>query len=90
MLTGFLLSSRDYLTLLILSIHRFQSLSKKMCIRDRAEGAQVFYYKKSDESKKIAQIMQTVLGEKLGSTRQIKSDVNYYILLHSQLSLIHI
>ena len=29
-----------------------------------------------------------VLGEKLGSTRQIKSDVNYYILLHSQLPTI--
>ena len=51
-------------------------------------GAQVFYYKKSEESKRIAQIMQGVLSEKLGTTRQIKSDVNYYILLHSKLPTI--
>ncbi len=38
--------------------------------------------------KRIAQIMQGILGEKLGTTRQIKSDVNYYILLHSKLPTI--
>lgn len=67
---------------MVISIHQNSYVTPK------AEGAQVFYYKKSDESKKIAQIMQNVLGEKLGSTRQIKSDVNYYILLHSQLPTI--
>ena len=55
---------------------------------EEIHGAQVFYYKKSEESKRIAQIMQGILGEKLGTTRQIKSDVNYYILLHSQLPTI--
>ena len=64
------------------------SIHQNSYVTPKAEGAQVFYYKKSDESKKIAQIMQNVLGEKLGSTRQIKSDVNYYILLHSQLPTI--
>ena len=57
-------------------------------VTPKAEGAQVFYYKKSEESKRIAQIMQGILGEKLGTTRQIKSDVNYYILLHSKLPTI--
>ena len=55
---------------------------------EEIHGAQVFYYKKSEESKRIAQIMQGILGEKLGTTRQIKSDVNYYILLHSKLPTI--
>ena len=55
---------------------------------EEIHGAQVFYYKKSEESKRIAQIMQGVLSEKLGTTRQIKSDVNYYILLHSKLPTI--
>lgn len=67
---------------MVISIHQNSYVTPK------AEGAQVFYYKKSDESKKIAQIMQTILGEKLGTTRQIKSDVSYYILLHSQVPTI--
>ena len=62
---------------MVISIHQNSYVTQK------AEGAQVFYYKKSEESKKIAQIMQNVLSEKLGTTRQIKSDVSYYILLHS-------
>ena len=59
---------------MVISIHQNSYVTPK------AEGAQVFYYKKSEESKRIAQIMQGILGEKLGTTRQIKSDVNYYIL----------
>lgn len=67
---------------MVISIHQNSYVTPK------AEGAQVFYYKKSEESKRIAQIMQGILGEKLGTTRQIKSDVNYYILLHSKLPTI--
>ena len=66
---------------MVISIHQNSYVTPK------AEGAQVFYYKKSEESKRIAQIMQGILGEKLGTTRQIKSD-NYYILLHSKLPTI--
>ena len=64
------------------------SIHQNSYVTPKAEGAQVFYYKKSEESKRIAQIMQGILGEKLGTTRQIKSDVNYYILLHSKLPTI--
>lgn len=67
---------------MVISIHQNSYVTPK------AEGAQVFYYKKSEESKRIAQIMQGILGEKLGTTGQIKSDVNYYILLHSKLPTI--
>ena len=67
---------------MVISIHQNSYVTPK------AEGAQIFYYKKSEESKRIAQIMQGILGEKLGTTRQIKSDVNYYILLHSKLPTI--
>jgi N-acetylmuramoyl-L-alanine amidase len=64
------------------------SIHQNSYVSGESRGAQVFYYKKSEESKRIAQIMQGILGEKLGTTRQIKSDVNYYILLHSKLPTI--
>ena len=67
---------------MVISIHQNSYVTPK------AEGAQVFYYKKSEESKRIAQIMQGILGEKLGTSRQSKSDVNYNILLHSKLPTI--
>ena len=51
---------------MVISIHQNSYVTPK------AEGAQIFYYKKSEESKRIAQIMQGILGEKLGTTRQIK------------------
>ena len=43
---------------MVISIHQNSYVTPK------AEGAQVFYYKKSEESKRIAQIMQGILGEK--------------------------
>lgn len=64
---------------MVISIHQNSYVTPK------AVGAQMFYYKKSEQGKVIAQGMQQILAEKLGTTRQIKSDVNYYILLHSNL-----
>ena len=64
---------------MVISIHQNSYVTAK------AYGAQMFYYKKSEEGKVIAQGMQKILADKLGSTRQIKSDVNYYILLNSNL-----
>lgn len=47
-------------------------------------GGQVFYYKKSEKGKRLAEILQErfdyVLGEK--NTRQAKPNDNYYLLLH--------
>lgn len=47
-------------------------------------GGQVFYYKKSENGKKLAEILQDrfdyVLGEK--NTRLAKPNDNYYLLLH--------
>jgi N-acetylmuramoyl-L-alanine amidase len=47
-------------------------------------GGQVFYYKKSDKGKELAEILQSrfdyVLGEK--NTRLAKPNDNYYLLLH--------
>lgn len=47
-------------------------------------GGQVFYYKKSGNGKKLAEILQSrfdyVLGEK--NTRLAKPNDNYYLLLH--------
>uniref|UniRef100_UPI000A9525D1 N-acetylmuramoyl-L-alanine amidase n=1 Tax=Clostridium sp. NkU-1 TaxID=1095009 RepID=UPI000A9525D1 len=47
-------------------------------------GGQVFYYKRSDKGKELAEILQSrfdyVLGEK--NTRLAKPNDNYYLLLH--------
>ena len=47
-------------------------------------GAQVFYYKKSQKGKRLAELLQKrftyVLGDK--NTRQAKPNDNYYLLLH--------
>lgn len=54
----------------------------------KVSGAQVFYYKKSEEGKKIATFVQKAIKENLGSDRQIKSDVSYYMLLHNDVPTI--
>ena len=47
-------------------------------------GAQVFYYKKSEQGKRLAEILQKrfdfVLGE--NNKRSAKANDNYYLLLH--------
>lgn len=52
--------------------------------QEEISGGQVFYYKKSDKGKRLAEIIQQrfdyVLGEK--NTRLAKSNDNYYLLLH--------
>ena len=52
--------------------------------QEDVSGGQVFYYKRSDTGKKLAEILQDrfdyVLGEK--NTRLAKPNDNYYLLLH--------
>lgn len=52
--------------------------------QEDVSGGQVFYYKKSEKGKKLAEILQErfdyVLGEK--NTRLAKPNDNYYLLLH--------
>ncbi|WP_460644187.1 N-acetylmuramoyl-L-alanine amidase [Lacrimispora brassicae] len=52
--------------------------------QEEVSGGQVFYYKKSENGKKLAEILQDrfdyVLGEK--NTRLAKPNDNYYLLLH--------
>ncbi len=46
------------------------------------KGAQVFYYKGSEESKKLAEILQNMFPQVLqdGNTRQAKANSDYYLL----------
>ena len=46
------------------------------------KGAQVFYYKDSEKSKKLAEILQKAFPEVLGdgNTRQAKANSDYYLL----------
>lgn len=48
-------------------------------------GAQVFYYKHSAQGKKLAEILQEQLKEKLDkdNRRMCKSNDNYYMLIHT-------
>ncbi len=52
--------------------------------QEEVYGGQVFYYKRSEKGKKLAEILQKrfdyVLGEK--NTRLAKPNDNYYLLLH--------
>lgn len=65
---------------LMVSIHQnsYQSESVK--------GAQVFYYEKSEEGKKLADILQKNLIQDIDKTnnRVAKANDNYYMLLHVQ------
>ena len=45
-----------------------------------AKGAQVFYYKNSEEGKRLAEDIQQALCDSLGSTRSAKSNSDYYVL----------
>ena len=49
---------------------------------DDCKGAQVFYYKDSEESKRLAEILQGKFPEVLkdGNTRQAKANNDYYLL----------
>lgn len=46
------------------------------------KGAQVFYYKDSEESKKLAEVLQDMFPQVLqdGNTRQAKANSDYYLL----------
>ncbi len=61
---------------LVVSIHQ-NSYPSPDC-----KGAQVFYYKSSEESKKLAEILQKAFPEVLqdGNTRQPKANTDYYML----------
>jgi N-acetylmuramoyl-L-alanine amidase len=52
--------------------------------QEEISGGQVFYYKKSEKGKRLAEVLQDrfdyVLGEK--NTRLAKPNDNYYLLLH--------
>ncbi len=54
------------------------------------KGAQVFYYEKSGEGQRLAQILQKgfdrVLGEE--NTRQAKANDQYYLLLHTSCPMV--
>ncbi len=60
----------------VVSIHQ-NSFPDASC-----KGAQLFYYKDSDGSKKLAEVLQKKLPEVLqdGNTRQAKANSDYYLL----------
>ncbi len=61
---------------LVVSIHQ-NSFPDASC-----KGAQVFYYKDSEESKRLAELLQRKFPEVLGdgNTRQAKANSDYYLL----------
>lgn len=61
---------------LVVSIHQ-NSFPDASC-----KGAQVFYYKDSEESKRLAELLQKKFPEVLadGNTRQAKANADYYLL----------
>ncbi len=65
---------------LVVSIHQNSFTSSD------AKGAQVFYYKESDEGEELAENIQNKLLEMdKSNTRQKKSDMDYYILRKSDI-----
>ena len=60
----------------VVSIHQ-NSFPDASC-----KGAQLFYYKDSEDSKKLAEVLQKKLAEVLqdGNTRQAKANSDYYLL----------
>ena len=52
---------------------------------ESVKGPQVFYYSSSDESEKLASIVQTKIDEELNieKSRGIKNNINYYLLKKS-------
>lgn len=63
---------------LCISIHQNSYTSKNV------RGAQTFYYSKSEEGKKLAEMVQSKLVEKIDPTnkRKAKSNTNYYLILN--------
>lgn len=61
---------------LVVSVHQ-NSFPDASC-----KGAQVFYYKESEESKRLAELLQNKFPEVLqdGNTRQAKANSDYYLL----------
>ncbi len=53
-------------------------------------GAQVFYYKDSEESKKLAELLQKKFPEVLGdgNTRQAKANSDYYLLRKTECPIV--
>lgn len=58
--------------------------------QEEISGGQVFYYKKSEKGKKLAEILQDrfdyVLGDR--NTRLAKPNDNYYLLLHARTPIV--
>lgn len=54
------------------------------------KGAQVFYYEKSEEGRRLAQILQAGFDQVLGAenTRQAKANDQYYLLLHTSCPMV--
>lgn len=63
-----------------ISIHQNSYTSKEV------KGAQIFYYSKSDDGKRLAELIQESLKETLndGNKRKEKENNNYYMLLKSE------
>ena len=59
---------------LLISVHQNKFEDSKY------KGAQVFYYKNSEEGKRLAEDIQQALCDSLGSTRSAKSNSDYYVL----------
>ena len=70
----------DTKPLLAISIHQNSYPSESV------KGAQVFYYKASEEGKKLAEIIQESMKRLLDSNnkRVAKDNSNYYMLTHTQ------
>ncbi|GFI61007.1 germination-specific N-acetylmuramoyl-L-alanine amidase [Clostridiales bacterium] len=66
---------------ILISIHQNSFTSGK------ASGAQVFYYKTSDEGKRLAETIQKSMAETIDSsnTRLAKSNSDYYVLRATQI-----
>lgn len=64
---------------MVISIHQ-NSFSK-----ESVQGAQVFYYKYSNEGNLLAQCIQKALNEQTdtGNNRMVKDNTTYYMLLHT-------
>ena len=69
---------------LVVSIHQNSYHEEYVC------GPQVFYYKNSQEGKKLAELLQKrfdfVVGDR--NTRQAKPNDNYYLLLHTSCPIV--
>lgn len=65
----------------------FISIHQNAFPKEAAKGAQVFYHKKSEDGKRLAEEIQEALKECVDSenTRQAKENTNYYILKKTQI-----